>query len=63
MSDKSLPSCLTLFDPIDRSLPGPSVRGVLQARIPEWVGAPSSRGSFCYLPLKEDQDHRAESVL
>ena len=26
-------SCLTLFDPIDSSLPGPSVHGIPQARI------------------------------
>ena len=30
-------SCLTLCDPMDCSLPGSSVHGVLQARIPEWV--------------------------
>ena len=32
-------------DPIDCSLPGSSVHGILQARIPEWVAMPSSRGS------------------
>ena len=30
-------SCLTLCDPVDRSLPGSSVHGILQARILEWV--------------------------
>ena len=30
-------SCLTLCDPIDGSPPGPSVPGILQARILEWV--------------------------
>ena len=34
---KSLQSCLTLCDPIDSSLPGSSVPGILQARILEWV--------------------------
>ena len=34
---KSLQSCLTLCDPIDGSLPGSSVLGILQARILEWV--------------------------
>ena len=29
--------CLTLCDPMDYSLPGSSVRGILQARILEWV--------------------------
>ena len=30
-------SCLTLCDPMDCSPPGSSVRGILQARILEWV--------------------------
>ena len=34
---KSLQSCLTLCDPIDRSPPGSPVPGILQARILEWV--------------------------
>ena len=34
---KSLQSCLTLCDPIDTSLPGSSVPGILQARTLEWV--------------------------
>ena len=36
---------MTLCDPMDCSLPGSSVRGILQARIPEWVALPCSRGS------------------
>ena len=42
---KSLQSCLTLCDPMDCSLPGSSVPGILQARILEWVSMPSSRAS------------------
>ena len=42
---KSLQSCLTLCDPMDYSLTGCSVHGILQARILEWVAMPSSRGS------------------
>ena len=38
-------SCLTLCDPMDCSLPGFSVHGILQARILEWVAMPFSRGS------------------
>ena len=38
-------SCLTLGDPMDCSLPRSSVHGILQARIPEWVAIPFSRGS------------------
>ena len=34
---KSLQSCPTLCDPIDRSPPGPAVPGILQARTLEWV--------------------------
>ena len=34
---KSLQSCLTLYDPIDGSLPGSSVPGIPQARTLEWV--------------------------
>ena len=32
-------------DSMDCNLPGPSVRGILQARILEWVAIPFSRGS------------------
>ena len=35
-----------ILDIMDWSPPGFSVRGVLQARILEWVAMPSSRGSF-----------------
>ena len=34
---KSLQSCLTLYNPIDSSLPGSPVPGILQARTLEWV--------------------------
>ena len=37
--------CPTLCDLMDCSPPGSSVRGILQARILEWVAVPSSRGS------------------
>ena len=37
--------CPTLCDPMDYSLPGSSVHGILQARILEWVAISSSRGS------------------
>jgi len=39
-------SCLTLRNPMDCSLPGSSVHGVLQARVLEWVAMPSSGGFF-----------------
>ena len=43
---KSLQVWPTLCSPIDRSPPGFSVDGILQARILEWVAMPSSRGIF-----------------
>ena len=39
-------SCVWLCNPMDRSLAGSSVHGILQARILEWVAMPSSKGSF-----------------
>ena len=42
---KSLQSCPTPCNAGDRSLPGSSVRGILQARVLEWVAMPSSGGS------------------
>ena len=46
MCMKSLQSCPTLCDPVDRSPPGSSVHGILQASILEGVVISSSRGSF-----------------
>ena len=45
MLAKLLQSCLTLCIPMDYSLPGSSVQGILQVRILWWVTMPSSRGS------------------
>ena len=42
---KSLQSCLTLCDPIDRSPPGFPVPGILQARTLEWVAISFSNES------------------
>ena len=38
-------SCPTLCDPVDCSLPGPSVHGIFQGRILEWVAIFFSRRS------------------
>ena len=38
-------SCLALCDPMDYSLPGSSIHGILQVRIWEWVADSFSRGS------------------
>ena len=42
-----------IYHPMDRSPPGSSVRGVLQATILEWVAISSSSGSS----LPKDQTH------
>ena len=38
-------SCLTLRNPMDCHLPDPSIHGIFQARILEWVAISFSRGS------------------
>ena len=45
MLSQSLQSCPTLSDPMEYSLPGSSIHGILQARILECVAMPSSKGS------------------
>jgi len=45
MHGKFLQSCLTLCNPMNHSVPGSSVHGMLQARILECIVMPSSRGS------------------
>ena len=37
--------CQPLWDPVDCSLPGPSIRGIFQASVLEWVAIFFSRGS------------------
>ena len=46
MHTKSLQLCPTFGDPMDCSLPGSSVHGLLQTRILEWVAMPSLQGIF-----------------
>ena len=43
---KSLQLCPTLCNPMDCSLSGSSVHGILQAKVLEWVAISSSRGSY-----------------
>ena len=45
MGAKLLHSHLTLCNPMDCSPPGPSIHGILQPRILEWVAMPSPSGS------------------
>ena len=44
-------SCLTLSDPMDCSLPGSSVHGILQARVLEWGAIAFSIGHFSCIQL------------
>ena len=44
--DKLLQLHMTLCNPMDLSLPGSPVHGILQVRILEWVAIPFSSGSF-----------------
>ena len=47
--------CLTLCDPMDCSPPGPSVQGISQARILEWIAILSS-GDFPYPGIQPASD-------
>ena len=42
-----LQECLTLWNPMDYSIPGSSLHGILQARILEWIAMPHS-GNLLY---------------
>ena len=44
-------SCLTLSNPMDRSLPGSSIHGIFQARVLEW-GAIAFSATIPETPLK-----------
>ena len=41
-------SCLTLSDPVDCSLPGSSVHGIVQARVLEWGAIAFSESGPCW---------------
>ena len=60
---KSLQSYPALWDPMDYSPPGSSVCGILQARIPEWVAMPSSRGSSHLRDIAWFQGHEILVVV
>ena len=44
-------SCLTLFDPMDCSLPGSSVHGVFQARVLEWGAIAFSKRQTAWVQI------------
>ena len=49
MSEWFAQSCLTLCNPMDWSLPGSSVHGILQARLLDWVAISFSRNKLINL--------------
>ena len=44
-------SCLTYHNPMDCSLPGPSIHGIFQARLPEWGAIAFSEPSSEFLAI------------
>ena len=44
-------SCLTLGDPMDCSLPGPSIHGIFQAEVLEWgaIAFSGRHGQWCVI--------------
>ena len=52
----------TLWDPMDCSLPGSSVHGILQPRILEWVAIPFSRGIFLTQGLNSSLLHFKQTL-
>ena len=62
-------SCLTLCDPMDCSLPGSSVHGILQAIVLEWIaipfsnpGLPHCRQTLYRLSHQGSHDEKAKTM-
>ena len=47
-------SCPTLRNPMDRSLPGPSIHGIFQARVLEWGAIAFSKNMSTSVEIKEN---------
>ena len=47
------PLCPTPCDPVDCSLPGSSIHGILQARMPEWVTFPTQKANLGLLNCRQ----------
>ena len=54
-------SCLTLHNPMDCSLPGSSIHGILQARILEWGAIAFSRASPSLIEKKASTCYRSRT--
>ena len=57
------PSCLTLHNPMDCSLPGSSLHGISQARVLKWVSIAFSTTSIGSLKKKESSRKTCTSAL
>ena len=49
-------SCLTLSDPMDRSLPGSSIHGIFQARVLEWGAIDMRKNKFTLTTLYQNEN-------
>ena len=56
-------SCPTFCNPTDCSLPGSSIRGLLQARILEWIAIPFSTSLLCHVPNSSLFKLRISTIL
>ena len=54
-------SCPTLSNPVDCSLPGPSVPGIFQARVLEWVASAFSVQGYEYILNVESSCNQKQS--
>ena len=54
--------CLSLSDPMDRSLPGSSIHGIFQVRVLEW-GAIAFSDSSSYVALNELRQEAKGQVM
>ena len=55
-------SCPTLCEPMDYCLPGFSIHGIFQARIPEWVAFSSLQGIFSTQGLNLGPPHCRQTL-
>ena len=55
-------SCPTLCDPIDCSLPGSSIHGIVQAKVREWVAISYSKRPLLNVPVDVNIDFKINNV-
>ena len=62
LHESEVAQCLTLCDPMDCSLAGSSVHGILQAIVLEWIAISFSRGIFPTQGLNPGLPHRRQTL-